>query len=142
MAAKFTDDYLLYLMAQASAAASAEFHGALEAGGTPVSTWRIMASLYPDAALSIGELCDACLVKQPTMTRMVDRLAAQGLVARTQAAGDRRRVSVRLTAEGLTRAEALVEEARRHEARVLAAYSPAEAKALKAMLRAVTERAR
>ena len=134
---RFTDDYLLYLAAQASAALSAEFHGWLAAQGVPVSTWRILASLYPDAALTIGELSEACLAKQPTMTRIVDRLAAQGLVRRSDDAADRRRVSVSLTPEGLALAEGLVAEARAHEARAL---SPAKAAALKRTLREILRR--
>lgn len=131
---RFTDDYLLFLAAQASASLSAEFHGWLAARGVPVSTWRILASLHPDAALTIGELATMCLTKQPTMTRMVDRLAASGLVARREDKADRRRVSVSLTAEGLRMAEALVTEAKAHEARAL---PPAKAAALKRLLRAL-----
>ncbi len=134
MSARFTDDYLLYLMARASAALSDEFHAWLASRGVPVSTWRILASLHPDAALTIGELADRCLAKQPTMTRMVDRLARKGLVAREEDSEDRRRARVRLTEAGRAFAAPLVAEARAHEARVL----PEErAAALKAALRAL-----
>lgn len=134
---QFTDDYLLYLAAKASASLSAEFHGWLAMQGVPVSTWRVLASLYPDEAMTLGDLSEACLVKQPTMTRMVDRLSAQGLVSRSDDAEDRRRVSVRLTAKGRAIADELVEEAKAHEARVLPA---AEAEQLKALLRSLSRR--
>lgn len=137
---KFTDDYLLYLLAQASASVSASFHAALAQQGVAVSTWRILASLYPDDAMTISELAASCMAKQPTMTRMVDRLVAEGLVIRTPAGGDRRRVHVHLTDDGRRRAAALVADAKRNEAEALASYSEAERAALKATLRDLSRR--
>lgn len=132
---RFTDDYLLYLLAQASGRASAAFHAQLAARGVPVSTWRILATLYPDAPAGIGELAASCLAKQPTMTRQVERLVAAGLVQRETASGDRRRVTVRLTADGRTLAGDLVALARAHEAAVLEGYSTAEVARMKQALR-------
>jgi len=141
MSQRFTDTYLLSLMAQASAAISAEFHDWLSVQGVSVADWRILASLYPDTGLTIGELCASCLAKQPTMTRMVDRLVAQCLVARASDTTDRRCVSVQLTDKGRARASPLVAEAQAHEARLLADYSADDAAALKALLRIVKHRA-
>lgn len=138
---KFTDDYLLYLLAQASAAVSASFHDRLEQRGVAVSTWRILASLHPDAALTISELAQSCMTKQPTMTRMVDRLVSEDLVTRTTGDGDRRRVLVKLTPKGRVRAAALVAEAQRNEDTALASYSKAERAALKSTLRDLRARA-
>ena len=139
--AKFTDDYLLYLLAQASAAISASFHATLAQQGVAVSTWRILASLYPDEALTVSELAHSCMAKQPTMTRMIDRLAADDLVKRIAARDDRRRVRVTLTDAGRTMAAELVDAARTDEARALASYSKQEQAALKATLRALTQSA-
>lgn len=136
MADRFADDYLLYLMARASAALSAEFHGWLAARGVAVADWRILASLHPDAALTVGELAAACLARQPTMTRMLDRLEAKGLVERLPDGEDRRRTRIRLTAAGGAAAAPLVAEARAHEARRL---PPEEIAALKALLRPLIE---
>lgn len=133
--AKFTDDYLLYLLAQASAAVSTSFHAALAKQGVPVSTWRILASLYPDQHLSVSALAESCMTKQPTMTRMIDRLSAEGLVARATADDDRRRVRVSLTAMGRAKAAKLVKAARLDEATALASYSDQEQAALKDALR-------
>ncbi|MEM7545108.1 MAG: MarR family transcriptional regulator [Pseudomonadota bacterium] len=141
MSKRFTDTYLLSLMAQASAAISAEFHDWLASEGVSVADWRILASLYPDIGLTIGELCASCLTKQPTMTRMVDRLVAQELAIRSADRTDRRRVEVRLTPYGQGRAERLINEAKAHEARLLAGYKPEDAAALKALLRIIKDRA-
>jgi hypothetical protein len=44
--ARFVDDYLLYLLARASHAASAGFHARLKARGVAVSVWRVVATLH------------------------------------------------------------------------------------------------
>ncbi len=132
---RFTETYLLYLLAQASGRASAAFHAELAAQGIPVSTWRILATLYPDEPASIRELSASCLAKQPTMTRQVDRLASAGLVSRSPAPdGDRRRVHVRLTDKGHALATRLTAEAKAHEATVLQGYAPAEIDRIKHLL--------
>ena len=137
---RFTENYLLYLLAQASGKASAEFHGELAAEGVPVSTWRILATLYPDTPASIGELAESCLTKQPTMTRQVDRLAAAGLVTRALNADDRRKVKVSLTPDGRRLADRLATMARAHEARLLREYTPEQAAELKAALAGLLSR--
>jgi DNA-binding MarR family transcriptional regulator len=52
-------------------------------------------------ALRLVELNEHILLSQPSLSRMVDRLAERGLVAREAAVGDRRGVLVRLTTDGL-----------------------------------------
>lgn len=124
--ARFTDDYLLALMAQASELLSSEFHAELARQGVPVSTWRILATLSPDEPATIGELSRSCLAKQPTMTRQIERLEARGLVTREVSASDRRQVKVRLTDEGQALAQALTKKATEHEARVIEGYGAEE----------------
>lgn len=139
--AKFTDDYLLYLLAQASAAVSASFHETLAQQGVAVSTWRILASLYPREDMTISDLAASCMTKQPTMTRMVDRLCAEDLVRRLPATGDRRRVHVTLTAAGQAIAAQLVRAAKADEAAALSGYSEAERETLKQTLRTLRHHA-
>ena len=131
---RFIDDYLLYLLARASGRASAAFHTELSTEGVTVSTWRILATLYPDSPASVGELAESCLAKQSTMTRRIDRLAAAGLVTRETGTDDRRRVEVRLAPAGRTLADRLTVMASAHEARVLGKDTAAEAADLKAAL--------
>lgn len=131
---RFTDDYLLFLLAQASGNASAAFHAQLAARGIPVSTWRILATLSPDAPASIGELAQSCLTKQPTMTRQIDRLVRVGLVTRDAVKSDRRRVLVALTPAGRDLADQLTALARAHEAKVLQGHSPQQIAELKSTL--------
>lgn len=50
--------------------------------------------------LSAGELADALHVHPSTLTGILQRLQAQGLLARVEASGDRRRAVLRLTPRG------------------------------------------
>jgi DNA-binding MarR family transcriptional regulator len=53
-----------------------------------------------DAALSVGELAERTLTHQSSVSVVARRLVEGGLLARHAAAGDKRRVELRLTASG------------------------------------------
>lgn len=136
---RFVDDYLLYLLARASSLASGEFHARLEARGVAVSTWRVLAVLHGAGRVTLGELSQRCLFKQSTMTKIVDRLEQQGLVIRISGTDDRRQRFVRLSERGGAEVAALIEEARRHEARLLSGYTSDQVSLLKRSLHDLIE---
>jgi len=136
----FTGNYLLYLLAQASASASSDFHTLLARHGLSVPTWRILASLHPNGAMSIGQLAGECIQKQPTLTRIVDRLEKDGLVTRVHSGKDRRTVLVSMTKKGQAVSRQFVEQAKAHEARILADYSAEEIDQLKKTLKVLIRR--
>ncbi|MGE5146321.1 MAG: MarR family winged helix-turn-helix transcriptional regulator, partial [Candidatus Eiseniibacteriota bacterium] len=82
------------------------------------------------------------LLNQPTLTKIIDRMARDGLVARAATADDRRKVVVRITERGRAMVGDLRRRAKEHEAEVLAGYDTAEAARLKAMLRTLIDRSR
>jgi DNA-binding MarR family transcriptional regulator len=135
----FVEDYLLYLLARASAEASAQFHAVVKARGLSVLEWRVLGQLASGPA-TVSLLAERALSQQPTLTKVLDRMAAHGLVLRLEDAADRRRVHVRLTEKGQRLAAELIPLAREHEARVLAGYAPREAAALKRALRTLIAR--
>lgn len=139
---QFVDDYLLYLLALASHEASGEFHAQLKALGIPVATWRVLAALADVDGETISALARDVLANQPTLTKIVDRMARDGLVERSAAAGDRRKVLVRITDRGRALVADLRRRAQAHEAEILAGYDAAEAARLKAMLRTLIARSR
>lgn len=73
-----------------------------EARGVGVSPEQVSLLVAIKYAPGIGlrELAARERVSPPAMTKHVDRLERDGLVARTPSAEDRRRVGVRLTEEG------------------------------------------
>jgi len=137
---RFIDDYLLYLMARASHLISAEFHEQLRRRGIGVPVWRVLASLVGSTGETVTGLAEACLLQQPTMTKLLDRMVRDGLVKRSQDTRDRRVVRVVLTARGEMVASDLVQAAKVHEAEVLARHPEAEAMAIKSLLRAIVSR--
>lgn len=137
---RFVDDYLSYLLARASHQVSREFHAQLRPYRLSVPHWRVLATLIEADGLSLGELAEAVLFKQPTVTRVIDRMVRDGWVKRTTGSDDRRRVRVHITPRGETAVRELVKKAKMHEADILRSYSPAEIDNLKRILRDLIER--
>ncbi|HYP83792.1 MarR family winged helix-turn-helix transcriptional regulator [Variovorax sp.] len=136
---RFVEDYLAALLAQASHLISSEFHEVARRHGFSVSEWRVMASLAGGAAISIGQLAQVSVMKQPTVTRMLDRMAAKGHVERLPHESDRRITLVRITDAGERTVGHLMELAREHERRVLEPFGLQSAEALKDTLRRMIE---
>ena len=140
MADRFIDDYLLYLLARASALVSGRFHERLRPHGLDVAEWRILATLSDGDGLLVGELAASVLFQQPTLTKMVDRMEAEGLVERRRSDSDRRKVRVFITAAGRRKVRRVLSAAKSHEAEVLGGYTAEESEALKTVLRTLIER--
>ena len=136
-ASGFVDDYLAYLLARASQRISSEFHAVVEASGLSLLEWRVMASLSGKDSLSISELADTVLAKQPTVTKLVGRMQDTGWVQRRDAAHDKRQSLVSLTAAGRRKVQPLLAQAKAHEAQVVSALGATQADQLKQMLEAL-----
>lgn len=131
---RFVDDYLLSLLARASHAVSAEFHDRLRARGVSVPVWRVLATLSGGPE-TVTALAEACLLQQPTMTKVLDRMERDSLVNRRQDGRDRRLVRVHLAARGEAMVADLLAAARAHEAEIVARHP--DAGAIKDLLRAL-----
>jgi DNA-binding MarR family transcriptional regulator len=104
-----------------------------------VSEWRVLASLAGGKKISIGQLAQVAVLKQPTVTRLLDRMEARGQVERLGNDGDRRVTLVRITAAGSRTVAKLIALAREHELRVLEPFGLTRAEELKATLRRIIE---
>lgn len=131
----FVDNYLAYLLARASHLISSEFHAKVEANGLSLMEWRIMASLSGKTALRVGELADIVLSKQPTVTKLIGRMAEAGWVKRVDAAHDKRQSLVSLSAKGSRKIKPLLSQAQTHEIQVLSELDSAEVDQLKGLLK-------
>jgi DNA-binding MarR family transcriptional regulator len=80
------------------------------AHGIPLSSYEVLINLQaaPDRKLRMADLADRALLSRSGMTRLVDRLERQGLLARDTCASDARGCFAVLTDEG----EALLAKAR------------------------------
>ncbi len=130
---RFAGPFLPDLLARASHALTQDFAAELRGRGTSLPVWRVLAALHASPGLTVTALAAACLLQQPTMTKLLDRMARDGLVARAPDARDRRVVRVALTPDGDARAAELVAAAEWYEAGVLARHP--EAEGIKAVLR-------
>ena len=102
--------------------------------------WRVLASLVGGEGETVTGLADMCLLQQPTMTKLLDRMVRDGLVRRTQDTRDRRVVRVALTQRGEQMVTELLEAAKRHELELMARHPQAEAAELKELLRNIIGR--
>lgn len=135
----FVDDYLPALLAQASELISGEFHAVVQSAGFSVTEWRTLATLTSKPGLSIGGLAEITLTKQPTVTRLLDRMEAKGYVERYAHDSDRRVTMVRITDAGRIIVADLIERAKEHERHVLQPFGLKRAEALKMTLRRIIE---
>lgn len=133
----FVSDYLLFLLASTSAAASAEFHAVVRAHGLRVREWRVLACLHDADGQMTTRLAELALMEQSRLTRIIDQMDANGLVERRSDAEDRRRVRVYLTEKGAALAGTMVAKARAHEAALIARLPGASGETLKRALKRV-----
>ena len=121
------------LLARAAHVLIQGFAAELRRRGASLPVWRVLAALLARPGETVIGLAEACLLQQPTMTKLLDRMVRGGLVTRAQDARDRRLVHLALTPEGEAKAAELLAVAERHEAEVLARHP--QAAGIKAVLR-------
>lgn len=131
----FVDGYLPALLAQASHLISGEFHRIVTGRGFTVSEWRVLASLAGAEPMSIGSLARLVVMKQPTLTRVLDRMQARGHVRRIAHDSDRRVTLIAITPAGDKLVASLIELAKEHEHRVLEPFGIARSNELKNTLK-------
>ena len=92
------------------------------------------SSLSGKDVLSVGELADIVLAKQPTVTKLVGRMEEAGWVKRCDAPHDKRQSLVSLTPAGHRKVKPLLAQAQVHEAQVTADMGSAQVDQLKRVL--------
>jgi DNA-binding MarR family transcriptional regulator len=135
----FIDNYLLYLLARASEQASRQFHVQVKKQGLKVPEWRVLAAIA-DQPLKIGALAKITLYQQPTLTKVVDRMVADGLVDKSRDKDDGRIVRVQITNKGRIVFDKLRSAALSHENQVLTQYTEQESAHLKGLLKQLIAR--
>ena len=136
---RFVDGYLGYLLGQANHSLYKDFDARVRAAGLTGIEWRVLATLHDSEPLTVGQLAQEVLSKQPTVTKLVQRMADQGWLALQACPSDQRRTLVLATAAGKRLVKPLVEEAKLHEARVLRSLGATEKVALRKLLEKLTQ---
>ena len=97
---RFVDRSLGTLLGQANHALYKEFDAHVRAAGLSSAQWRVLATLHDSEPLTISQLADEVLSKQPTVTKLVQRMAEQRWLVLQTDATDQRRTLVASTAAG------------------------------------------
>ncbi len=136
---RFVDDYLGYLLGQANHAMYKEFDAQVRAAGLSSIEWRVLATLHDTEPLTVGDLAREVLSKQPTITKLVQRMAEQGWVSIQADPTDQRCTRVAATAAGKRKVRSLILKAKAHEVRALRSLDAMEIRALKGFLQRLSE---
>jgi DNA-binding MarR family transcriptional regulator len=122
------------LLGQASHALYKNFDQQVRAAGLSATEWRVLAALHGSPPLTVSQLAQEVLAKQPTVTKLVQRMSEQGWVDLQADAADQRRTLVSASAAGRRLVRPLLEKARAHESQMLATLAASEQVALKKLL--------
>ncbi len=131
---RFIDQYLGYLLGQANYALYKDFDAHVRAAGLSSLEWRVLATLHDAEPLTISQLAHEVLSKQPTITKLVQRMCDQAWVSLQADASDQRRTLVVATSAGKRLVRPLVDKAREHESAMLRTLAASEKVALKKLL--------
>lgn len=131
---RFVDGYLGYLLGQANHALFKQFEPAVRSAGMSSIEWRVLATLHDSEPLTVSALALDVLSKQPTVTKLVQRMCEQGWVELLGDPADQRRTLVGITPEGRRQVRPLMDKAKRLEVHVLQSLNAAELTALKHLL--------
>ncbi|MDV7218860.1 MarR family winged helix-turn-helix transcriptional regulator [Streptomyces prunicolor] len=98
---------LAWLLAAVERKVSARLTTVLQSAGSSIEQWRVLSVLADNQGHTMTELAECALLPAPTLTKVVDRMAAANLVHRRVDEEDRRRVLALLTPRGRTVHESL-----------------------------------
>jgi DNA-binding MarR family transcriptional regulator len=89
-----------YWLARAGGRYRARMEDLLRTTGLDMPRWRVLMTLHQDRVASVSEIASHAIEKLPTMTRIIQRMEADGLVRRQPRAGRERVMEVVLTSQG------------------------------------------
>ncbi|WP_134680305.1 MarR family winged helix-turn-helix transcriptional regulator [Paracoccus ravus] len=108
--------------------------------GLDMPRWRVLISLYEEEYLSVSQIAEHSVMRLNTATKVVQRLAADGMVTTRVSPSDGRVTEVTLTAEGDRMRQAALEQAERILAASFINITPDELAALNGLLQKVLSR--
>ncbi|MFC9897181.1 MarR family winged helix-turn-helix transcriptional regulator [Nocardia sp. NPDC127579] len=94
------DEQLCFPLYAASRAMTAVYRTKLDRLGLTYPQYLVMLALWEHDGRSVGELCTTLSLDSGTLSPLLKRLQAAGLVERQRGTSDERRVEIRLTGRG------------------------------------------
>lgn len=122
------DRSLGFLAGQLSKAMTAQFNGALAKHGLTTTQWGVLACLWHEDGLTQTELSRRANIDTATLTEMLKRMSARGLVRRERDPNNNRFQRVYLRSVDSDLREASAASAADVNERAMAGFSPTERK--------------
>lgn len=126
--------YLSYSLAAAHRAVHKSLAQLLKRHGLQVEGWRVLETLDKGDGYTMGQLADIVLMNPPALTKLVDRMVADGLVQRRISEDDQRSIQLVLTDIGLLTAEKIREAVEDEDRLMIERLGPRKAKQLQQAL--------
>jgi len=111
-----------------------QFDQDLCAVGSSLNTYVVLRTISARAGLSQRQLATALGVEGPTVTRHLDRLERNGLIARDRSTGDRRVHQVHLTPAGQAHLDQVESHATALDHQLRSLFTPGEIETLSELL--------
>ena len=128
------DRHIFYLFGQIYGRRDRQLAKSLRAFRLSVPQWRVMAALVDLGSCTINRLSELTVVDRTTLSRTLDRMERNGLVARKRVEADKRSYEMRLTAGGRAMFRRIWPVMSYHNARAIAGVSPKELAQLKQII--------
>jgi len=119
---------------QAREVAMSFFRPSLNQHGLTEQQWRIIRILRQQGELEINQLADLACILRPSMTGVLTRMEAAGMVRRRKAEQDQRRVLVTLDAEGEVLFDSMSQDMERNYGRLQAQFGEEKLQTLLGLL--------
>jgi DNA-binding MarR family transcriptional regulator len=128
-------DQLAYMIASLNRQLEAELEDRLRPGGVPIEQYRILEVLDASEPAAMGEIAHQSLIEAPTLTKIIDKMVAEGLVYRASDPNDRRRVLILTAPAGKTLFKRLRGVSTAQEQRIVDLLEGEKAAALRTLLK-------
>jgi DNA-binding MarR family transcriptional regulator len=129
------EDHLFFLFTQLMGRRNRALAERLKPIGISFQQWRVLAVLEARPGCTMGELAELTSVDRTTLTRTLDGMAQERLVARRQGEADRRSIRLALTRKGEAALERILPIVIEQNARAVAGFAPDEIARLRRDLR-------
>lgn len=134
MGDQWLDEFIPYRLYRTTARLNAKLLSKLRGLRINPARWRVLSVLKAYGPLSIGEIAEATLTEQPTISRVVAQLEKEQRVLRRMSAKDSRVAEISLTRHGVDTFNQIVPAALQHQELALRGISSKELAALMAIL--------
>lgn len=139
---RWLDTYIPYRLYCATAKLNGKLLSRLRASRINPARWRVLGVLRAYGSLSVGQIAEATLTEQPTVSRVVAQLEREGRVRRRLSTEDSRVTRISLTRQGVEAFNQIAPTALRHEALAIRGLSKDEISTLLALLDQVEDNIR